>query len=138
MGRPLLIGKELDRQVQEYLKYLREQGSAVNSAIAIATAEGVVRNVDAILLACNGGGIISKPWARALLGRMGMVKRRASSKAQISVENFEAVKEEILLEIKNMVSFDEIPPPLISNWDQTGINCIPVSSWTMEKRVPKE
>ena len=138
MGRPLLIGEELDRQVQEYLRYLREQGSAVNSAIAIATAEGVVRNVDANLLACNGGGIIlSKPWARGLLGRMGMVKRRASSKAKISIENFEAVKEEFLLEIKNVVSFDEIPPPLIINWDQTGINYIPVSSWTMEKEGTK-
>ena len=93
----------------------------------------MVRSVDANLLACNGGGIIlSKPWARGLLGRMGMVKRRASSKAKMSVENFEAVKEEFLLEIKNVVSFDEIPP-LIINWDQTGINYILVSLWTMEK-----
>ena len=98
----------------------------------------MVRNVDANLLACNGRRIIlSKPWARGLLGRMGMVKRRASSKAKISIENFEAVKEEFLLEIKNVVSFDEIPPPLIINWDQTGINYIPVSSWTMEKEGTK-
>ena len=98
----------------------------------------MVRNVDANLLACNGGGIIlSKRWARGLLGRMGMVKRRASSKAKISVEDFEAVKEEFLLEIKNVVSFDEILPPLIINWDQMGINCIPVSSWTREKEGTK-
>ena len=57
MGRPLLISEELDRQVKEYLRYLREQGSAVNSAIAFATVEGVIRIVDANLLACNGGGI---------------------------------------------------------------------------------
>ena len=138
MGRPLLIGEELDRQVQEYLRYLREQGSAVNSAIAIATAEGVVRSVDANLLACNGGGInLTKPWARGLLGRMGMVKRRASSKAKVSVEDFEVKKKEFLLEVKNVVSFDEIPPPLIINWDQTGIHYIPVSSWTMEKEGTK-
>ena len=138
MGRPLLIGEELDRQVQEDLRYLREQGSAVNLAIAIATAEGVVRSVDANLLACNGGGIIlTKPWARGLLGHMEMVKRRASSKAKISVENFEALKEEFLIEIRNVVSFDKIPPPLIINWDQTGIHYIPVSSWTMEKEGTK-
>lgn len=138
IGRPLLISEELDRQVQEYLRYLREQGSAVNSAIAIATAEGVVRSVDANLLACNGGGInLTKPWTRALLGRMGMVKRRASSKAKISIENFEDVKKEFLLEVKNVVSFDEIPPRLIINWDQTEIHYIPVSSWTMEKEGTK-
>ena len=27
---------------------------------------------------------------------------------------------------------DEIPPALIINWDQTGINYVPVGSWTME------
>ena len=27
---------------------------------------------------------------------------------------------------------DEIPPQLIINWDHTGINYVPVSSWTME------
>ena len=83
MGRPLLLGEEIDRQVKEYLKYLREQGSAVNTVIAIATAEGVVRSVDANLLACNGGGIhLTKAWARSLLNRMDMVKRRVSSKAK--------------------------------------------------------
>ena len=55
--------------------------------IAIAIASGVVRSVDANLLACNGEGIIlSKAWARGLLDRMGMVKRRASSKPKMSVE----------------------------------------------------
>ena len=69
---------------------------------------------------------------------MGMVRRRASSKAKISIENFEAVKKEFLLEVKNVVSlFDEIPPPLIINWDQTGIHYVPVSSWTMEKQGAK-
>ena len=29
---------------------------------------------------------------------------------------------------------DEIPPELILNWDQTGLNLIPSSSWTMEQR----
>ena len=68
MGKPLLLGEEIDRQVKEYLKYLREQGSAVNMIIAIATAEGIVRSVDANLLACNGEGIhLTKVWARSLL-----------------------------------------------------------------------
>jgi len=89
MGRPLLLGDEIDRQVKEYLKYLREQGSAFNTVIAVATAEGVVRSVDANLLACNGGGIhLTKAWARSLLNCMSMVKRRISSKAKVDIENF--------------------------------------------------
>ena len=38
---------------------------------------------------------------------------------------------------KNVVSFDEIPPRLVINWDQTGIPYIPVSSWMMEKEGTK-
>ena len=32
---------------------------------------------------------------------------------------------------------DEIPPDLIINFDQTGINYVPISSWTMEKEGAK-
>ena len=32
---------------------------------------------------------------------------------------------------------DEVPSQLIINWDQMGINYIPVSSWTMEEEDSK-
>ena len=59
----MLLGEEIDRQVKEYLKYLREQGSTVNMVIAIPTAEGVVRSVDANLVYANGGMCVSTPQA---------------------------------------------------------------------------
>ena len=133
MGRSLLIGKEPDKEVQEYVKYLRKCGSPINTAIVIATAKGIITSVDANLLACNGGGIsLTKDWAKSLLHRMGMVKRRASAKAKVSVDEFEKLKAEFFLDIKNVVDMDEIPPALIINWDQTGMNYVPVGSWTME------
>ena len=93
MGRPLLIGEEPDKQVQEYVKYLRKCGSPINTAIVIATAEGIITSMDGNLLACNGGGIsLTKDWAKSLLHRMGMVKRRASTKAKVSVDEFEKLK----------------------------------------------
>ena len=32
---------------------------------------------------------------------------------------------------------EEIPPELASNWDKTGINLVPVSSWTMDESGTK-
>ena len=32
---------------------------------------------------------------------------------------------------------DEVPPELIINWDQTGLNYVPVSSWTMAEEGSK-
>lgn len=55
---------------------------------------------------------------------MGFVKRRASTKAKVSIENFEEVKAQFLLDIKAVVEFEEIPFDLIINWDQTGINYV--------------
>lgn len=42
-----------------------------------------------------------------------------------------------MLDIKNVVSLDKIPPALILNWDPTGINYVSVSSWTMESEESK-
>ena len=69
---------------------------------------------------------------------MGWVKRRASSKAKAMVENCEEVKKDFLLNVKNVVCMDEIPGELIINWDQTGVNYIPVSSWTMQAEGAKK
>ncbi len=67
-GRPLLLGEELDRQVQAYLTNFRECGAVVNTAIAMACAEGIVKSVDANMLACNGGHIlITKHWGKNIL-----------------------------------------------------------------------
>ena len=138
-GKPLLLGEELDKQVREYVKYMREHGAVVNSAVVMGAAEGIVMSKDANLLACNGGGInLTKDWAKSLLRRMGMVKRRVSSKSKVNVEEFDVLKEEFLLSIRNVVSLDEVPPALIINWDQTGIQYVPVSSWTMEIRRRNE
>ena len=58
-GRPLLLSDKLDHQVQEYIKELHMHGVAINSAIAIAMAQGIIMNKDANLLSCNGGDINS-------------------------------------------------------------------------------
>ncbi len=68
---------------------------------------------------------------------MGLVKRRASTKSKVSIENFEELKEQYLLDIKASVEMDEVPNELNINWDQTGIHYVPVSSWTMEKECSK-
>lgn len=64
---------------------------------------------------------------------MGMVKQRASTKAKVSVADFEDKKEQFLLDIKACISMESILSDLIINWDQTGMHYVPVSSWTMAK-----
>ena len=60
----LLLGRELDRQVQAYLILLREAGGVVNTSIAIAAATGIIRWHNSNLLAVNGGHIVlTKHWA---------------------------------------------------------------------------
>lgn len=136
-GRPFLLGEELEMQVRAYLTALRSNG-AVNTAIAIGCAEGIVKNKDSRLLASNGGHIaLSKHWGKHLLARMGFVKRRASTKAKIEIKNFEEVKAQFLLDIKVVCEMEEIPFDMVINWDQTGIHYVPVGSWMMEKEGAK-
>jgi len=51
IGRPLLVGHDMDEQVTEYLKYLKQH------VVAIAAAEGIIRSIDAQMLACDENGI---------------------------------------------------------------------------------
>ena len=84
--------------MRKYIKYLRERGTAVNTAVVMASAEGIVKSKDANLLKGNGGfgGIeITKGWAQSLLSHMGMVKRKACSKNKVSPEYFDSVKEQL-------------------------------------------
>jgi len=137
-GRSLLLGELLDGQVQSYIKELRSKGAVVNTAIALACAEGVVMHHDSNLLATNGGHItISKDWAKSLLCRMGYVKRRVSTSAKVPPQDFDKRKEQFLYDAKVLVNYEEIPDSLVINWDHTGIKYIPVSSWTMEKEGKK-
>lgn len=49
------------------------------------------------------------------------------------MHNFVGIKEEFLLDVKNVISMDNIPPSLVINWDQTAIQYVPTASWTMEQ-----
>ena len=48
--------------------------------------------------------------------------------------NFEELKASFLEQVSTTMIMDEIPPELIVNLDQTGLNLIPSSSWTMDQR----
>ena len=122
----------MDKQLQEYVKSLRESKTVVNSSIVASAAEGIVKSRDSGLLERNGGHIkCTKKWAQNFLSRMGYVKRKATTKASISDFDFEAQKEQYLFDIRTIVDMEEIPEDLNFNWDHTAIHYVPVSNWTM-------
>ena len=133
-GRPLLVGDELDKQIREYISDLRARGAVINTSVVLASAEGIIMYRDANMLSTI---TLTKGWAKYLLHRMGFVKRKATSKAKVPIENFEEHKKAYLQDIKLVVSMDEISEDLVINFDQTGINYIPVSDWTMEAEGAK-
>ena len=138
-GRPLLLGSELDARVECFLKPLRSNGAVINTAIVLATADGIIRNHDSSLLAKNRGSItLTKHWASSIMTRMKFVKRRGNSKAKITVSDFDVLKKQFISDVQAISEFEEIPDELILNWDHTGVHYIPVSSWTMEKEGTKK
>ena len=81
---------------------------------------------DSNLLAINGGHItIRKDWVKSLLCRMGYVKRRVSTSAKVTPQDFDGRKKQFLYDAKVQVNFLEIPDSLVVNWDHTGVNTYP-------------
>ncbi len=125
-------------QVKSYIRAVREHGGMITSSITMAAATAIVRRADRNLLAENGGPItITNNWAKSLLYRMNFVKRRGSSTAKLTVTNFEAIKEQFVIDVNAVIEMEDIPPELVFNWDQTGISIVPSSSWTMEAKGSK-
>ncbi len=121
-GRPTLLPKVIDAMVQEHIKKLRRAGGIVNRKIAIATARGLVTHHDRTLLQENGGYILlGKSWAESLFQRMGYVQRKGTKAGRKLPNDFPAIKEEYLLNIKSIVKEHNIPDELIVNFDQTGV-----------------
>ena len=61
-------------------------------------------------------------------------KKKSLYKGTHPTDDLEEVKKTFLTEI---LEFNDIPPELIFNWDQTGINLVPTALWTMDKKGKK-
>ena len=65
---------------------LRDAGGSIGSRIVIAGAEGMVLTHERYLLAQHGGHIhLTRDWALSLLSRIGFVKRKAITKAEVQI-----------------------------------------------------
>ena len=71
-----------------------------------------------------------------LMQRMGLSKRKATTKSPLSKYDFEEVREIFLNDVSSVVLMEDIPLSLIINWDQTGV--VPVSQWTMEVKGARQ
>ena len=74
-GRPLLLGKNVNEQVQLYLLKIRENGGIVTASVVVAATMGILMSRDRTQLAEFGSHLeLSRQWAYHLLGRMKFVK----------------------------------------------------------------
>ena len=74
------------------------------------------------LIEYGGSTTLTTSWAKSLLKTMNFTKRRASTKYSHLADELEKEKEAFLSEMLYTVGLNDIPPELIFNWDQTGIN----------------
>ena len=133
-GRPLLLGEELDKCVQDYIKNLREIRGVVNTAIVVGAANGIVSAQNCALLLENGSHVsITKGWAKSILHRMNYVKRKGSNAGKVSISCFSELRDVFLRDIQAEVVMNDIPKDLIFNWDQTAIQLVPTGDWTMNE-----
>ena len=64
----MLLGDDLDKEVQAYLRNLRKAGCPVNTVVTVGTITGLVHRKDSNLLAVNGGHILlTRGWTQYLL-----------------------------------------------------------------------
>ena len=67
---------------------------------------------------------------------MGFVQRKATTKTKTSLSKseFELARKVYLNKIRTAVVYAKVPPDLVINWVQTGVNVVPASQWTQEEK----
>ena len=113
--------------MQAYIRASQAQGCVVNSSLVVAGTMGIIKKTNPALLETNAE-LLSKNWAKSIRFRMGYVKHRGTTTAKIHPGNFDDLRETFLEQIRSTVKFEDIPLDLIFNWDQTGLNYVPVSN----------
>ena len=137
-GRPVIIGSTIDNMVHEYILSVRNAGGAVNTSIVIAGARGLLIILDRSKLAEYGGpATLNRGWAKSLLHTMKFTRRMGTTQAKMSPDDLREKRIEFLQNIVDIVKMEEIECELIFNWDQTGLNLVLSSNWTMERRGTK-
>eukprot|EP00058_Branchiostoma_floridae_P006720 XP_002592208.1 hypothetical protein BRAFLDRAFT_84636 [Branchiostoma floridae] len=133
VGRPLMLG-DIDEVVQVFVRSTRDAGGVVNRAVIMSTAKGIIMRRDRSLLKEYGGHIeITKAWVNSLLVRMNYVKRKATKAARKLPADFDESRATFLTRVSETVAELEIPEEMVINWDQTGVNIVPVGDWTLEE-----
>ena len=73
-----------------------------------------------------------------MLAKINLVKwKTTTEKPKVTVSNFEELRSQYLMNIKAVVTMEEIPDDMVLNWDQTAIKYIPLSNWTVDKEGSK-
>jgi hypothetical protein len=104
IGRPLLLGKDVEENAKKIIHCIRESGGIINNSVVIGIITGILRDTDSNLLSENGGPIkVDKGIARHLLMRMQYVKRRGTTKAKVMPSEFLSLKTLFLDEVNRDV-----------------------------------
>ena len=134
-GRPFLLGEELNKKLQLYVKKVRE-GGGVTARILIAAAKRMVVACERSRLVEFGGHMqLGQHWAYSFFHRIKFVKRNTTTaKSKYKDADIARVKKDFLKDVVTTVEMEEIPAELILNWDQTAVKIGPTCTWTMERQ----
>ena len=85
----------------------------MNTSVAIAVGEGILLKNPTL-----SSNLLTKEWAKYLLKRMGLVKRKGNTKAKakVEIEKLNKVRKLFHQDIRNVIVMDEVPAELVVNW----------------------
>ena len=107
--------------LREYASILCGTAGVVNTAIVLAATLPVTASAH-------------QSFSKSLLVRMGLVKHKGSTSAELPIAEFEKQKEQYLSDISTEVLMNAIPPCLVN---QTATHLVLISGWTMNGQGEK-
>ena len=133
---------ELDTRVQTAICHIRADGGTVNRHFTLSTATAIIKQRKPSLLKDHGGHLnLTRHWCENLMKWIGLTKGKATKASRALPENFIQFNQEkqlYLSTIAQLMEDHQIPDSMIIKFDQTGVNIIPSSEWTMDDQGTKQ
>ncbi|KAL3677747.1 hypothetical protein R1sor_020703 [Riccia sorocarpa] len=120
--------KELESEYKQLLEKLRKEGSVLNSVTLMLTTKAFLHSKAPSLLRENGGTFdVSRTWVRDYVrSSMQWSFRSSTTAAQTLSSDWEEKGKLMALRMAYLIKSFNIPHELVINFDQTGLQLVPV------------
>ena len=130
-----LLPDYVEKELLTFIADLRDTGQLVTGDTVVTFALVLIRKhgLEGLLKEHGGKRVVSADWGRKRLKKNGY-SRRAATQSKSKKDTTDEIRKKFLGKLALNVATYSIPPEMVVNWDETGLNLSPSGTHTYARK----